>query len=59
MKYWDDEACSDPKDHELCSLEDDRAKAHKEVREINNGIPNSYVGNVATMDEILSGKISL
>ena len=59
-KFWDiPPGCSNLGGHELCNIEDDRSKAREEVEDINNGIPNSYVGGVATMDEIINGKANI
>lgn len=58
-RWWDEFACTNPSGHELAELEDDRKTARKEVEEINNDIPNSYVGDVATMDELLLNRVTI
>ncbi len=57
--WWNDFKCTNPAGHELAGLENLRKKAQDEVEEIGNNIPNSYIGGVATMDEILSDKVKI
>ena len=40
-------------------LEIDRDEARRQAEEIRDSIPNSYVGGVATMDEILLNKVEI
>jgi hypothetical protein len=58
-KWWDEFKCTNPTGHEMATLEDNHKVAQAEIEDISSKLPNSYVGGVATMDEILLNKVEI